>query len=149
MISAARNPRSVYISMVSTGCCQMRFDSNYPTLLNGIINEEEFHESLANVNKSVSSIIITLICIILPFLCILGGAAALIAGGIVSGKSNENKFTLLLAIGGGILGFGLITSIIGYYIMQSRKTSRMRQAIAEESIKYNIIIDHSYHVLGD
>ncbi|CAF1458856.1 unnamed protein product [Adineta steineri] len=137
MVVAPRSSRSVYISMLTNGCCHTGFDSTYPNKLHGIINNEEFQQSLNNVNKSIHSIILIIMCIILPFLCIFGGGGVLITGAVMSKDSNTNTSVLLLAIGGGILGFGLISLIIGHFITQAIRTSRMRQKVAEESAKYS------------
>ncbi|UJR34806.1 hypothetical protein I4U23_027587 [Adineta vaga] len=136
MIASSRNSRSVYISMVSNGCYNTGFDSTYPNQLNEIINPDEFQESLNNVNKSVISILLIIICILLPFLCMLGGGTLLIVGAVTSGASDASKSVLFLAIGGGILGFGLVSLIVGYCVMQAIQTSRMRKAVAQESEKY-------------
>ncbi|UJR06921.1 hypothetical protein I4U23_011210 [Adineta vaga] len=136
MIGNSRNARSIYISMVPNMCCQTRFDSTYPNQLNGIIHPQEFEESLKNINKSVISIPLIIICVILPFLCLLGGIALLIVGA-TSRDPDANKSVLFLAIGGGIAGFGIISLIIGICVMQAVQTCRMRKAVAEESTKYS------------
>ncbi|CAF1218028.1 unnamed protein product [Adineta ricciae] len=136
MIGNARNSRSIYISMVSNGCCDTRFDTSYPNQLNGIINPDEFQESLDNVNKSVISIPLLIICVLFPFLCVLGGGALLIVGATMSSDSAANLSVSFLAIGGGILGFGLVAIMGGVCVMQAIQTSRMRKAVAKESEKY-------------
>ena len=97
---------------------------------------EEFQQSLDNINKTVTSVILIIIFVIVPFLCLIGGALVMIVGSTVSKDSETNKSVLLLAIGGGVLGFGVIFLIAGVCIMQVIQKVRMRKAVEEESEKY-------------
>jgi len=59
-----------------------------------------------------------------------------IVGGVTY-NSRINGFFALLYAGIGVTTFGSIFFVIGCIITQSRRVARVRQAIAEESMKYS------------
>ncbi|CAF1366119.1 unnamed protein product [Adineta ricciae] len=84
-------------------------------------NPHEFEESLNNINKSVTSILALILCVLLPFVCLLGGCALLIVAATL--KDSDGKTTILfLGIGGGVAAL---------------QKGRMRKAVAIESAKYS------------
>ncbi|CAF3365052.1 unnamed protein product [Rotaria socialis] len=76
------HPDPIVVPMIRTGCMKHEFDSSYSIRLNGIISQDEYQQSVENINRvarvNVSSIILTLIIC----LCVITGIALFIAGGL-------------------------------------------------------------------
>ncbi|CAF2750373.1 unnamed protein product [Rotaria sp. Silwood2] len=126
MIAVPLNPNSVHIPIINIGCCKSKFDSTYPIHLNGIISQEDFHESITRINRTISSNKILIFFSIAFGLCIMGGII------VLHYLSYEYlKIGIILIISGSIL-FG-----IGCYIIKLQHIRRMRHAIAKESIIYS------------
>jgi hypothetical protein len=122
---------------ILAGCCKSEFDSTYPIHLNGIISQAEFQESIENINQTGSSRKLHIFVEVISLLCILCGIALFIAGGIKAASSHTYRFPVLVSIGFGVFFLGMIILIIGCCIIQSRRTVKMQQAIANESKKYS------------
>ncbi len=79
-------------------------------------------------------------CFVFFILCTVAGLGLTIAGAIVASsiRLSSNLFLILLIIGGVLIVFGPVVYVIGTCIIRIRRTTKMRQAIAEESKKYSI-----------
>ncbi|CAF1395814.1 unnamed protein product, partial [Rotaria sp. Silwood1] len=134
MIGIPMNPNSVYIPYINTGCCKGEFDSTYPIHLNGIINPDEFQESIKKINRTNTSYkyLIIIFLIIYSTIMISGGICFLI--NIILYQS---KYSVLIIIGINLIMLASLFFCIGYYIILSQGTSRIQRAIAEESMKYS------------
>jgi len=113
------------------------FNSTYPARLNGIISQNEFQESIGNVNSKISSRKQQIFCIVIFVLFIVGGLALVIVGGTALSTFHRSYSTILLGIGFGAIGFSSIFFTIGHIVIRIRRTARMRHAIVEESKKYS------------
>jgi hypothetical protein len=71
-------------------------------------------------------------------MCILGGFILFIVGGITAQSLSTHGFPVLIGVGFGIFFFGMIFQAFGCIILQSRRITRLRQAIANESMKYSM-----------
>jgi hypothetical protein len=60
-----------------------------------------------------------------------------IFGAINAVNSHPHGFPPLVGVGFGLMFFGMFVFIIRSLIMESRQAKQMRQAIAEESMKYS------------
>jgi hypothetical protein len=60
-----------------------------------------------------------------------------VAGGITAASSRTYGFPVLVGVGFGIFFLGMMVMSIGCCIIQMRRTVRMQQAIANESMKYS------------
>ncbi|CAF3730892.1 unnamed protein product [Rotaria sp. Silwood1] len=116
MIDVPLNPNSVHIPLVSAGCLKVEFDSTYPIHLNGIISQYEFQESIKKINRGIIFFII---------------------GGTTRINSRYKGFSVLIGVGIAFTTIGSIFFAFGCFAIQSRRIARMRQAIAEESMKYS------------
>ncbi|CAF2871636.1 unnamed protein product [Rotaria sp. Silwood2] len=137
MIGVPINPNSVYIPMIQTGCFKSEFDSTYPIHLNGIINQQEFRESINKINRRISSNKILIIFTIGFCLTIIIGIIFFIVGGITNINSGKHGFPVLIGVGIAITAIGPIVCACGCFMIQSRRLGRLQQAISEESIKYS------------
>ncbi|CAF0953813.1 unnamed protein product [Adineta steineri] len=139
MIVAPLNPNVVVVSMIPSGCMKSEFDSNYPIHLNGIISQEEFRQSISNINGAIGSNKCLAILIIIFVVSLLGGIALMIAGPLSATKTSNVVLRLgvFLGIGMGLLIFGMICTFVGCCVMQSQRMKRVRQAIVDESAKYS------------
>ncbi|CAF1145213.1 unnamed protein product [Rotaria sordida] len=137
MIETSVNTNSVHIPMVQTGCLKAEFDSTYPIHLNGIISQDEFRESIHRINRTIPSNRILIILGIGFGLFVVGGMICFIVGGVTAVKSHRNGFPPLVGVGIALITLGMMIFTIGCCIVQSQYTKRLRQAIAEESIKYS------------
>ncbi|UJR20351.1 hypothetical protein I4U23_023482 [Adineta vaga] len=137
MIVMPVNPNSVYISMIPKGCCLSGFDSTYPVQLNGIINPDEFQQSIETINRSISTRKFMFVFLIIFIVCILAGMGLFIGGGLSAVSSGKTGFPALIGVGMGIFVLGMIILIVGACILQARVSKRMRESVAAESAKYS------------
>ncbi|CAF1373109.1 unnamed protein product [Adineta steineri] len=137
MISIPVNPNSVYIPLVQTGCLKAEFDSTYPIHLNGIINQNEFQESIHKINRTIASSKILLIVGVVLILTFIIGIILFIVGGVTAANNVRRGFPALVGVGMGIIMSGMIFCFIACCTLQLRRAETMRQAIAEESRKYS------------
>lgn len=70
-------------------------------------------------------------------MCILGGIALFIAGGINVVKHGSVGFPPLIGAGIGVFFSGMIVIAVGRCVIQSIFSNRLQQAIATESAKYS------------
>ncbi|CAF1111934.1 unnamed protein product [Rotaria sordida] len=137
MISVPVNANTIYIPMIQTGCCKGEYDTTYPIHLNGIISQYEFQESITKINKTFSSYKnFVIACSIIFALSMVFGTASFTVGGIMAAKSFK-IFYILLAIGVLFTTIGPLIFSVGFCLIYSKRAARLRQAIAEESMKYS------------
>ena len=115
----------------------MEFDSTYPIHLNGIISQHEFHESIENINRTISSKRPLIIWAVLFAVSIIGGMGLFIAGGVTSAMSGSSGFPTLVIVGFVIFGLGMALTIVFCCVVQRRQLSRLHAAVARESAKYS------------
>ncbi|CAF3913388.1 unnamed protein product [Adineta steineri] len=136
MIVTPVHPNSIKISLVQTGCCKSEFDSTYPQRLHGIISFEEFGESIQNINQQISSrkprIFVMLICILL----VIASIVLFVVGGILAKNSGTGGFPILIIIAMVVFIVAFLFLSIGFLVIRRRRATKMRRAIANESIKY-------------
>jgi len=116
---------------------KIEFDSTYPIHLNGIISQNEFQESINKINRTISSNKLLILLGIVFGACVIGGMICFIVGGITTANSRTFGFPALVGAGIGMTSLGSLIFGIGCCLIQSRRSTRMRQAIAEESKKYS------------
>ncbi|CAF0761518.1 unnamed protein product [Adineta steineri] len=137
MIGIPINPNSIYVPVVQTGCLKAEFDSTYPIHLNGIINENEFQESIHKINRTIASSKILLIVGVILILTMIIGMILFVVGAITATTNIEHGFPALVGVGMSIIMFGMVFCIIACCTLQLRLAERMRRVIAEESRKYS------------
>ncbi|CAF1195775.1 unnamed protein product [Adineta steineri] len=150
------HPDSVTIHMVKTSCCKSEFDSDYPNRLNGIIRQDEFEASIANINETISSIpniILTFILLIFA----IGGFIIFVFGGIEASNPKIHGYALLGA-GIGIFLVGVLSAIFGCCIagltlsptpctwrLESRVFVRGARGMAQIYVIHHIVIDIGHY----
>jgi hypothetical protein len=70
-------------------------------------------------------------------LSVIGGMLLLIVGGVTAANYPYYGFPPLIGVGMGLFICGFFIFIFGLVTIQFRRAARMRQAIAEESMKYS------------
>ena len=126
----------IFYDDILAGCCKFEFDPTYPIHLNGIINQQEFIQSISKINATLSArakkvfSIVFFSNILLSMMCFLFGA-------ISSTNSRSFGFPPLIVVGMVLSIVGSIVFIIGIILIQTRQTARLRQAVADESMKYS------------
>lgn len=125
-------------------------DLQYPNNLNGIISPEEFEKSIYKINDAINSHRKTLgfLRIFLSVSIIIGVAFIVISSMIRKTKDGASLFLPLSISGIVITAVGAILYGITFCIIQIKRTKRMRQVIAKESIKYSSR-SPIYPVIGD
>jgi hypothetical protein len=113
------------------------FDSTYPVHLNGIISQEEYRASIDKINRTIGSNKIIIILAIVFAVSIIGGMIFFIVGGVTAVDSRKHGFSALLVVGIVVTTLGSILFSIGCCLVQFRRAAQIRQAIAEESMKYS------------
>lgn len=107
------------------------FDSTYPIQFNGIINQDKYCASISKINRSASTK--TLNILSLTYLSsIIIAIIVLIVGKVV--LKNYDRFFFIVML---VFIVGSLIMIIVSAIFQRRRMARIRQAIAEESMKYS------------
>ncbi|CAF1524635.1 unnamed protein product, partial [Adineta steineri] len=118
------------------GCCKSEFDSTYPQRLHGIISFEEFGESIQNINQQISSrkpkMFVMLICILL----VIASIVLFVVGGILAKNSGTSGFSILIIIAMVVFIVAFLFLSIGFVVIRRLRATKMRRAIANESIKY-------------
>ncbi len=113
------------------------FDSTYPVHLNGIISQDEYRESINRINRTITSNKILIILALIFSVSIIGGMILFIVGGVTRTNSRTYGFPALFGVGIVVTTFGSIFFSIGCCIVQFRRATKIRQAIAQESMKYS------------
>ncbi len=93
---------------VLVGCLKLKFDSTYPIHLNGILRQDEFQQSIDNINRTISSreyliingLVLILFNISRMILCIVGMRSILVGIGLV------------------LFVLGMLVLSVGQYILQ-------------------------------
>jgi hypothetical protein len=70
-------------------------------------------------------------------LSVIGGTACCIIGGTAATYSDVYGFPPLIGVGIALSTFGSIFFVFGFLIINIRRTTRLRQVVAEESMKYS------------
>ena len=68
---------------------------------------------------------------------LISGFVLFAVGGIVSVESRSRGFPVLVAVGFGTTGVGMVVCVVGCWIVGSRHQAQVRQAVANESMKYS------------
>ena len=127
-----------YNSNVLAGCCKSEFDSTYPIRLNGIIGQNEFQQSIANINQAGSSSRIYLLILLVVFISVsVLGFVVTIVGVSVAVESDSVPFPVFLGVGMGLMVVGMLACSIGSCIIQSRVSAHVQKVVTEESAKYS------------
>ena len=154
MINFSSNPNVVSVSWVpskcyasircqsadenlSEGCCHRQYDSTFPILLNGIITEDEFRQSIDNINRTVASKRPQLLGTVIAAIFLGIGVLFFIGGGITMGISGSTKYLYLIGVGFALFFVGMIIFTVSFCIAQAKLMSRWQEAIAQESAKYS------------
>ncbi len=121
----------------SAGCRKAEFDSTYPIQLNGIIGQGEFVESIEKINHASFGRKAAIAIIIIYILSTIISMTFIIYGTTNEADSNAFGLPSLVAVGMGVSVVGTIVFIILADIIRLRRLRRMREVIAEESMKYS------------
>jgi hypothetical protein len=152
MIVVPANPNEVHVGMVRSkqwfflfnihfdflaGCFKTQFSSNYPARLNGIVSQHDFRESINNINSKISSNKAQILCLIFSAVCIIGGLALVLVGAASQRLTSGTPSLILFVVGFLLISIAPLFSTVGFCVIRTRRTNKMRQAIAEESKKYS------------
>ncbi|CAF1381021.1 unnamed protein product [Didymodactylos carnosus] len=135
MITTGAN--SVRIPMIQTSCMTSEFDNTYPIHLNGIISPEDFQHSISNINRSFSSSKFSKMLCIFIVLWMIAGLIMIITGGITAVSSFRTGISPLVIVGVAMWAGGILIIGFGCMAIQSRRMQRLREAVANESVKYS------------
>ena len=119
------------------GSCETEFDSTYPVHLYGIISENEFRESIQNINRTVSPKRSLMLCAVMSTLCLAIGFILFIGGGVTVGVSGSTKFFFLIGVGFALFLAGMIVFMVSCCVVRARMLNRLQEAMAQESAKYS------------
>ncbi|CAF1425249.1 unnamed protein product [Adineta ricciae] len=138
MIGIPMNANSVYVSVVQTGCASGEFDLTYPIHLNGIISQTEYQQSIQRINEALNSTkrMFNLFWIIFAVTMILSTISFLVSG-LTAGKNISQSFYIFLALGVIFTTIGSVFVGVGACVINSKRQGRLRQAVAEESLRYS------------
>jgi uncharacterized membrane protein len=113
------------------------FDSTYPVHLNGIISQEEYRASIDRINRTISSDRTLIILLIVSNVILTGGTVlSIVTSPAVSKETPAVVVFALIGVGLAMMILALILSCIAIRIA-FRRPAHLRQAIAEESMKYS------------
>ena len=103
----------------------------------GIIEQDEFEQSIENINRANSSRKTRIIFAVSASFFLAVGLALCIAGGISKRYDGLIGFSVLLGIGLGLIAFGGLISICACRIIRSQNLTQLREAVDYESGKYS------------
>jgi hypothetical protein len=119
-MAAATSSNSITIFKI---CC--KFDTTYPDRLNGIIIQDEYLQSIANINHISMSYFIS-ICVIFFVIPIIGTPLLIFWLSLF-----PSDFTLFF----GVLILLLVPAIL-YVVLENQHSKQLKKVIHEESAKY-------------
>ena len=105
--------------------------------LNGIISPDEFRESIARINRSISSNKLLIISVIIFAIAIFVGTIFYIVGGVTATKYDRYIFSPFFIAGIVLSILGSLLFTIASVLIQVRRAAQLRQAVADESTKYS------------
>lgn len=147
------NPNSIHIPMVSSeyhvsliarsswivpvGCCKSAYETNYPAKLQGIIQPNEFKQSIENINSTFKKTRRILLIILIVFLvCLLIGIVLIIVGVVTAANPYKSSLFIFIGIGVGVIFLAIVCTMFAPMCVLLRQGSRLGAAIAAESVKY-------------
>lgn len=115
----------------------MKIDSTYPIYLNGIINQDEFEESIKQINYKLSNnIVLTILHFIFIFSIIIGIVLLLVTS-LSATSFMDIQLTILHIFGIILMFFGFLFSGLIYVFKILQREQRMKKIITNESKKYS------------
>ncbi|UJR18891.1 hypothetical protein I4U23_022019 [Adineta vaga] len=135
MINIPISPKVIHVPLVSADCLYGTFDSTYPIDLNGIIDPDEFQQSIANINRSFSLYKkYFMMCWLISITTAIVGIVVLIVSWVRT--QTESRIALLIGV---ILMFviGLLIIIISSFYFFTKRVKQTRHTVEEESAKYS------------
>ncbi len=110
----------------------------YPRDLDGIINQDEYRESIDKINPTVAS---NRGMKILVIVCILISVVGIILIGVgretASSDTSTDDYPVFTLIGFGLFFCVGFIYLIGYFVVNLLKIEHIEKAVAEESKKYS------------
>ncbi|CAF1445295.1 unnamed protein product [Adineta steineri] len=137
MFDASVYPKSIYISTVQTGCITIEFNSTYPFYLIGIINRDEYRESIQQINRAMSFKKMLLIVSIIFSLTLVIGMTLTILGAGLQENTSTTQFPTLTGVGISLLFCASSGGLVGFSFIRYRLTRQIQEAVAKESMKYS------------
>ena len=109
----------------------------YPVHLNGIISQDEYRDSIARINRCLSSNKLLIINLILFTIAMILGTIFYILGGVKSTSSDRYTLSSFFIIGIVVTTCGSLLFTILSVVIQLRRVAQLRKTVAEESMKYS------------
>ncbi|CAF3612466.1 unnamed protein product [Adineta steineri] len=138
------NSNIIHTEMIRNGCFDCQFDLNYPSQLNQITSQEQFEESINEINRSTNISFIEKFKIIICLLCAIIVLIISAVGGIFQDTLNDKKYFFLVAIGVIMIIIGIVLNVLFCSRTNSRRFSPIKKQIKTdddlpiyESIQFN------------
>jgi len=122
----------------AVGCYKNGFDPTYSIGLNGIISQDEFREAIEKINRKISFDTAIIRLLVIFILGSVVGGTCLFTGYVQAHYFGRFGIPPIMGVGIVLILLSVIIEIAGVIIINSRRTARMREAIAEESMKYSL-----------
>ena len=104
--------------------------------LNGIISHEEYQQSVATINRALIPDKRLIMSIAVTGILCLGGMICLLLSALIVASIKYRHAFVFLAIAVAISLVGAIALAVSLWLFQSKRVTRMYQAISQESAKY-------------
>ncbi|CAF0770553.1 unnamed protein product [Adineta steineri] len=131
------NQNLIEVMMVRDGCWKLKFNSVYPIRLSGFITEDEFHESINNINRVLFSNAIKWLIILWYILC-MSGTILILSNLITTLSHNETLMITPIYIGGTVILGSAIYGIVVCSLIRWLEKVKLDEIVAIESNKYSI-----------
>jgi hypothetical protein len=130
---------TIYFYVYDIGFCRNpQFNSDFPKQLSGIIDPDEFQQSIDNINRACRPTLCENLLVLCLFLCSLVGLIVFIAGISVIWLSVSALWIPLMSIGFVLfMGFFITAILVSSQIYRLCDT-RLDKAIDAESRKYSM-----------
>ena len=117
------------------GCCRIEFDSSYLNRLNGIISQNDFAESMTNINQfNTLKKAVHYLC---RTVCNIFSSARWDCLWVAALHRAHRGYRFLVFIGFGVLFLAMMATTVSCCFLQRKWFKQLQQAIANESVKYS------------
>ena len=105
--------------------------------LHGIIHPDEYANSIQNINRAMSFKKAKVVCTIIFSVCVIAAIALCVAGDLTSTQSQRTNWRVMAPIGACLFVFGIVFVLISCCVIRSKRSTKIREAVAKESMKYS------------
>ncbi|UJR32721.1 hypothetical protein I4U23_020180 [Adineta vaga] len=136
MLGSFSAHKSIGIGEERRFCRSVRFRTDFPSELAGIIHPYEFQQSIKNINRARRPSFILRFASLIFIICMVIGFAVTIVGLALINNTDRTVWIVLTAIGIAVSVISIILSVCIAFNSYSSRTDQVIEAVNAESLKY-------------